>query len=1111
MVSANLGRDGQLPVTRRSHPPGFPIRLGTCAEWRVGRVRCAAAAPSGWWELIMRFQVLGPLRVRDGAVWAPVKAAQQRLVLAVLLAEACRVVSTERLVHEIWGERPPRAAVSAVQNDVLRLRRILHQNGQGPLLTRGRGYELAIDDGDLDARRFDEVVARGRSALAAGRVEVALPELTEGLALWRGEALADVPPSPTVDAYAARLEWSRVAAVEDRIGAHLQLGQHADVVGELHGLVAQHPLRERLWMHLMLALYRCGRRAEALESYRAAYRVLADEHGLAPGPQLQELQQAILSDDPQLRSCSAQATSVAPVVAVVPAQLPAPVAGFAGRAGQLNLLDAAGSQPGDPPALVITSVTGMAGVGKTTLALHWAHRVRDRFPDGQLFINLRGYAPGAPVQAVEALSQFLTALGVPREQIPSEVEPAAALYRTLLADKRMLIVLDNAAHPDQVRPLLPSTPTGLVVITSRDRLTGLIAHDGAITMALDVLSADETRTLLVRLLGREATEADPRATAELGVLCGHLPLALRIAAAQIVTSRVDIATHVAHLRDNRLDVLDISGDPESAVRAAFSYSYACLPDAAQRLFRLLGLVPGEDVTVDTVAELAGLTPVETSRLLRGLVEAHLVDEHASGRYALHDLLRLYAADRANADECHASREAALARLYDAYQRYADAASDLLTPHFLRLPAPARASRDPVFPGHAAALAWLDAERANLVAACRHTAERGPYETAWRLADCLRGYFNHCGSNVDWSTVAHAGLDAAEADAKPAAQASACLSLASLHATQGRFAQAITHNTTAYDLARQAGWSECESNALGSLGVLYLSLGELSPAAEHFTQSLSISQRIGSVAAQAANRTNLGSVHFALGDLETAADHHRQALDLYGQINSRGAQASVMSNLGEIDHLLGRVDRALATLETTVAMLREIGNRFHEAEALRMLAAVHLDRGDHVSALEHSRSAVELAQETGDLRQRAIALATDATVQHRLGEPARAVHGYRLAIEYAQTVNDRYILALAQVGLATALRATAGPDHADQAALAALAVAHHHGYRLLEGNAHLALAAIRLDQDRARQAHAHAEQALTIHRRTGHRLGQTQAHDALAAIRHQLGHTETGGR
>jgi DNA-binding SARP family transcriptional activator len=777
----------------------------------------------------VRFRLLGALQVRTEAGWTTVRAEQQRVVLAVLLTDPGRTVAARKLVDELWGERPPRTALNTVHAYVGRLRRLL---GDGVLLTRGRGYELVLGPDDVDVAVFERLVASGREALGDGRPEVAADQLSHALALWRGPVLADVPECPSLVGWATSLERARLDALEDRVTAALELGRHAEVLDELRRLTSEQPLRERLWHNLMLALHRCGRRAEALDVYRCARQALVTELGLEPGRDLRELHRVILTEDDAHPS-----TAIA-----VPAQLPADVRAFTGRIRQLECLDAVLPAEGDGTAgaVVISAVSGFAGVGKTALAVHWAHRVRGRFPDGQLYANLRGYAAEAPVRPIESLARFLQALDVPAERIPSDVDTASALYRSLLADRRVLVLLDNASDPDQVRPLLPGGPGCAAVVTSRDHLGGLVARDGAVPLRLDVLTDDEACDLLAHLLGEPRVAAEPRQTADLAALCGNLPLALRIAAANLVARpHSTIEDHVHRLRENRLDRLRTHDD---GVRDAFDQSYDALPDDARRLFRLLGLVPGTDITVPAAAALAGATPAEADDWLDRLATAHLVDEHAPGRYACHDLLRRYAAERAVAAVAEESRNAALDRFYAYYTRTMDAVAASLYAQTIRLPYQGERAEDPI--DAAAAAAWIDAERANLVAIVVRCAGSGPRRVAWWLADAMRGYLLTRASTVDWQTVAEAGLAAAEADGDPAAMAAAHLSLGGMHLMRGHIEATLAADFRAVDLAARAGWAEGEAVALGNTGIVYLTQGRLAAAAPYLARSLEMHRRTG---------------------------------------------------------------------------------------------------------------------------------------------------------------------------------------------------------------------------------------------------------------------------
>lgn len=1025
------------------------------------------------------------MQVWHGDGWTTIRAAQPRVVLAVLLAEAGQVVSADRLVDELWGDHPPRTALNTVQGYVARLRKLLGDNSETRLLTRDRGYLLELADGDLDAHVFERLVESGQRAVADGRLAAGAEELVAALALWRGPALDDVPASPVVTVEANRLEQRRLTALEARLGAELALGRHHETVDELRRLVGEHPLREQLRCHLMLAMYRCGRRAEALDVYRDGRAVMVAELGMEPGPELRDLERAILADD---RSLAGATTTRR----VTPAQVPADVAGFTGRHTLLRQLDAL--LPARGPAVAIVTVAGTPGVGKTALAVHWAHRVRDRFGDGQLYVNLRGYAAGEPVRPIDALARFLHALGVPAEQVPTDVEEAAALYRSVLADRRMLVLLDNAHHPDQVRPLLPGAPGCLVLVTSRDALTGLVARDGARGLRLDVLTEDEARALLTYLLGADRVHAEERAARELAELCAHLPLALRITAA-------NLGDHtLAEYRDllragNRLATLQVDGDEQAAVRAAFDLSYAALPDDARRLFRLLGLVPGPDVTVEAAAALAGVDAPAAAALLTRLAVAHLVDEHPGGRFGCHDLLRLYAGERAEQEDASADRDDAERRLYDWYLHTVDAAATLLYPQMRRLTLPPadRASVPGTFADNTQALAWLDAERHNLVAAVRAK----PLPVVGLLADALRGYFWLRMYTVDWLAVAAAGLAAAEARDDLVTQTGALLSLADANFRLGHHKKAIDHSTRALATARRAGWAEGEAAALNNLGNLHIVSGRLREAVDYHRTALALNQRIGRLPSQFHNLGNLGVAYQHLGDLRTAHLRLTEALAIGREIGSANAEATKLCDLGAVLRDLGRLADAAGVLRLALDRNREIGDAGVEVEARNRLAAVLSDTGDHPAALEHAQAALTSARDA-ELRHGEVeVLNTLGMIHLRLGRPRAATDHHLQALALARDTSWRYGETTALIGLAAARQD-------GNAARTAIDLAVTAGYRVLEGQARTVLAAIRLTGDELTEAVALATEAVAAHRETGHRLGEAEALLVLGGVADRTG-------
>ena len=911
------------------------------------------------------------------------------------------------------------------------------------------------------------------------------------------------------EAEAARLEERRLAAVEELTEVELALGGHAGLVGELGVLVARHPLRERLRERLMLALYRSGRQAEALEVYQGGRRLLVEELGLEPGPDLQGLQQAILTSDPGLRldtppAHRGGAAAAPPSPALTPSQLPADVAGFVGRADDLRQLDALLPERGDhaETALGVAVVAGMAGVGKTALAVHWAHQVADQFPDGQLYLDLRGYATTPQLRPIEGLRQLLHGLGV--DQVPADLEEAAGLYRSVTAGRRLLLLFDNAATADQVRSLLPGSPGCLVAVTSRDRLAGLVATHGARRLVLGPLPPEEAQALLGEVVGAERIKAEPEAAAELARACSHLPLALRIAAANLADDpEQPISGQVATLRvGDRLAALEIEGDPDAAVRAAFGASYQRLAAPERQLFRLLGLVPGPHFTASGAAALVGPSAGDTRASLDRLAAAHLVDRYVPGRYRLHDLLRLYAAERAQEID-PGERAAATRRLLELYVLGADEAARLLYPEMLRLPSAGDASplgRAP-FTEPAQALEWLDLEAPNLLVAVRHAADHGPRPLAFQLADTLRGYFWLRVPAASWQDVASAARSAAVAEDDLHAQVATALSLGDLHWNRNRYPEAIEHYTEAVRHSQEAGWSEGEAVALDRLGLAHWRWGQLQPAATYLTRSLAVARRIGSRVGQMSVLGNLGGVLAELGMLQQAADHFTAALALKPESS---AGAGLLDGLGEVSYNRGRLDQALDHLTEALARFREIGYRAGQSDTLRNLAGVHTDAGRYDQAFELAGEALELARQTGSQPIEAGALKALGDTEQRLGRHRAALERYEQARRLAHEARARGQEVDAMVGLATANRHLDRLDQATEQAVQARQLAGEAGYRILEGHAGSALAEIQLACGRPHRAVEHAREALAVHRETGHRLGEARA---LRVLGHAIRRTE----
>ncbi|WP_405772330.1 tetratricopeptide repeat protein [Actinacidiphila glaucinigra] len=1017
--------------------------------------------------------------------------AKQRTVLAALLVDIGRPVPVETLIDRVWGEEPPKEARNTLYAHVTRIRRLLGAAvGDGRRMSVERhsnGYLLNGDADAVDLHRYRSLVAQTRSPSLSAERQAAV--LREAVGLWKGEALAGLPGTWALR-LREQLAQQHLNTVILWARAEMCLGRQGEVVEPLRELAQHHQLVEPLAGELMRALYLDGRHAEALDHFTRTRAFLLDELGTEPGLNLRRVHEAVLRGTLDRPAPVQQMPASAGTHHRVPMQLLPDIAGFVGRDGDLKRLDALLPDQGEDitGTLVITVVSGTAGVGKTTLAVHWAHSVRGRFQGGQLYVNLDGFAPTPPMRPIDALSRFLHALGVPAEEVPADQEEAAALYRSLLAGKRVLVLLDNARSPEQVRPLLPAAPGSMALITSRNRLSGLVAREGASRLTLDRLTVEEARDLLCAVLGKELVEAEPDAAAALAEACGRLPLALRIAAANLIDHpQRSIAAHVADLTaGDRLATLEVEGDEQTAVRGAFDQSYAALDPDARRLFRLAGLIPGRDVTAHTAAALTGAELGTASRLLDRLASAHLIEQHAPGRFAFHDLLRLYAIERADKEEEAEERTAAVRRVLRWYLRTADTAAQLVYPQKLRLPQgpePAGSGPEAGFDDRKTALAWLDDERFNLADTVAHAAEHGPRPAAWRLADTLRGYYWLRMHTVDWLAVAQAGLKAAEADGDLPGQGAAQLSLGDVHRCLSLYHQAIDHYAQARALNEQAAWLDGQAAALGNLGNTYERAGRLQDAAETHRKALDLDQRTGRLAGQAASLANLGSVHREMGQLRTAGDYLAQALELDRKIGSRAGEAMDLTSLGETCHALGQLHDARIHLSEALTIHREEGDRDFEAETLRALAGLNRDTGRLDEAREQVGAALAQARETGNRRIEADTLNTLATIHQRRGRSHDAVDTHQQALDLARDTGERYPEAAALIGLATSCtelgRIPAARAHAQQG----LGLAQHAGYRFLEAQAATALAASLADEPEA--AREHAERALALHREIGH--------------------------
>ena len=791
-------------------------------------------------------------------------------------------------------------------------------------------------------------------------------------------------------------------------------------------------------------------RGRTTRPYRRSVRSLADALAL-PGPQREQLDRAFRPFTGGALTTGAGMPGEVTGEALplrVPRQLPAAVAPFAGRIGELDALTASMDQTsGTTAALVISAIAGTAGVGKTALALHWAHEFADHFPDGQLYVNLRGYDPGEPMSAADALAGFLRALGVPGHDIPPGTDGLAARYRSLLAGRRVLVVLDNAESVEQVRPLLPGTPGCLAVVTSRDTLAGLVARDGARRLELGLLSLADAVSLLRALIGGRV-DADPAAAIALAQHCCRLPLALRVAAELAVARPADsLAALAGELADRqrRLDLLDAGGDPATAVRAVFSWSCRHLDPDAGRAFRLVCLHPGPDFDSYAAAALMSTSLQRASQALDQLARAYLVHPTGPGRYSMHDLLRGYARELAAAHG-DADERLALTRLFDHYLHTAAAAMDLVFPaeqhRRPRIPAPATPTPPLIDP--AAARTWLDGELANLIAIAAHAADHCWPGHVTLLAATLFRYLDAGGHFPEAITIhSHARRAAHEAGDR-AAEATALTNLSATDAHQGRYQQAGSHLRPALALFREAGDQAGEARTLGNLGIVDFQQGRYEQATGDFQQSLVLFRETGDKTGEARALHYLGALDLQKGRYQPAADHLQRALSLYREAGDLSAEAHVIATLADLDLRQGRYHQAAERARQTLALFRDTGNRVGEAYGLGILGSADLRQGRCQQAAGHHQRALALSREIGDRSGEARALNRIGEVFVATSQPDRARSQHASALALASTIGDKYQQARAHHGLAHTNHAASEPEQARDHWLRALSLYVHLG-------------------------------------------------------------------
>ncbi|MGW0081127.1 BTAD domain-containing putative transcriptional regulator [Streptomyces sp. NPDC003393] len=930
----------------------------------------------------LRFGVLGPVRAWRGVEPLATGSPQQRALLAALLLREGRTATASELIDALWGEEPPSQALAALRTYASRLRKVLDP---GVLASESGGYAIrGLPEGALDVAVAQELAAEADKARATGDLRHARATLERALALWDGETLAGVP-GPYAETQRTRLEEWRLQLLESRLDMDLEQGCHAEAVSELTALTATHPLRERLRELLMLALYRSGRQAEALAVYADTRRLLADELGVDPRPELRELQQRILRADPALAEPSAPAPRPS-ATPVRPAQLPATVPDFTGRSAfVVELSDILASAEGR--VMAVSALAGIGGVGKTTLAVHVAHQARSAFPDGQLYVDLQG-AGARAAEPETVLGSFLRALGTADSAIPDSLEERAALYRSVLDGRRVLVLLDNARDAAQVRPLLPGTAGCAALITSRVRMVDLA---GAHLIDLDVMSPEEALSLFTKIVGEERVASERKAALDVVAACGFLPLAIRIAASRLASRRTwTVSVLAAKLADERrrLDELQ-AGD--LAVKATFELGYGQLEPAQARAFRLLGLADGPDISLAAAAAVLDLPVEETEDLLESLVDTSLLESAAPGRYRFHDLVRLYARACAERDEHPPSeREAAMSRLLDFYLATAarvyamERPGDRVVDHLQPTEYPGLA-----FDDRHTAQDWLYAEAVSLLACVRQFA--GP-ATLLRAIDLLwvAVDLTESGANSrEYDAAALALLDAARACGDRHAEVRAAVVLANAHQLSGRFTEADDAARQALELGEAPDHPLARCWAENCRGAMAFYQRRYEDAEKHFKQALTDFRDCGDRAGEASVLCNLSRIHVVTGRPTTAVELAQQGVDMYEALGHTVKSANGRYALGMALTQNGLHAEATERLQEALQVFRESRQRLWEGMTLFRLAELDVETQRHAQASANAETALTVLRGIGGEWRRGNVLTVLGRALDGTGQSGRA--------------------------------------------------------------------------------------------------------------------------
>ncbi|HJP77904.1 MAG TPA: BTAD domain-containing putative transcriptional regulator [Pseudonocardiaceae bacterium] len=914
----------------------------------------------------IRFAVLGPVRVWRGGEEVAGGPPQQRAILALLLVRAGAPVSMSELIELLWPTDPPTSAANVVHRYIGTLRRQLEPHlptrHAGRWLIRQVGsYRLNVDANSLDLLEFRERVHTARGLAAKDQADAAVEAFVAALSLWRGPCLAGIDVSGSAQTTFTEIDRERITVALEAADAALSVGRSRKVLAALREVAALNPLDEPLQARLMLTLAGSGYQAEALSAFRAVSARLSDELGIGPGAELRAAHQRVLRQQVGQPTAASAAVATPPTEAqaappsvaspvILPAQLPPDLPMFTGRRAELARLTALLDPERARTTMPIITIDGIAGIGKTSFAVHWAHRLAEQYPDGQLYVDLRGFDPsGAVLGPSKALRGFLDALGVSAQRIPDSVEAQAGLFRSLLNGRRILIMLDNARDVAQVRPLLPATAGALVIITSRNQLSGLITTHAARTLTLDQFSIDESREVLTRRLGPHRFAHEGAALDEIINWCAGLPLAMAIVAARAtIHPNMPLAEIAGELRDarTRLDAFSADDDVAADLRAVFSWSYRLLSQSAGRLFRLLSVHAGPDISRNAAASLLGVRRREVRQLLAELTSARLLVEHYPGRYEMHDLVRVYAAELSAQLDGDEERRQALGRLFDHYLISAQRAQLRLHPLYLPTePPPPRAGVTPEdCADQAAAMTWFTEERQVLTSAVKHAATTtGLRDYAWELALRQQQFFQLSGAYHDWAALMRTALQTAREERDVSAQARTHRSLAGAYHFLRHNEQAIEHLTSTCALFHQLGYRLEHAYVCVNFGAIRRAMGQVEASMRHYRDALELFREMGNFKGQATALEGIGWCETKAGNTCVAIGLIEESMALFGRIDDQVGVGYSWTGLGKLRQSTGEHEQAIEYLTRAITLFVGIGDRANTADCM-------LWRGDSRAAL-----------------------------------------------------------------------------------------------------------------------------------------------------------------